>query len=129
FSYALLGVGAWAVIVRWRREGFGAALRLGLLCAAAVVVLYLGLYLVTGFDLLAAVQATNERYREGVAHIRPYLFYFFGSPAAFLLLLGPVAWFGLRALGRGDDAALGLAAVIVVSVVAGYTKPETERIW
>ena len=38
FSYALLAVGAWAALVRWRREGIGAALRLAALCAAVLVV-------------------------------------------------------------------------------------------
>ncbi len=129
FSYALLAAGAWAAIVRWRREGFAAALRTALLCGAALAVLYLGLYLLTGFDLFAAIRATDARYREGLAAHRPYAFYFFGSPAAFLVMLGPVAWFAARALAERESAALALAAVIAVSVIAGYTKAETERIW
>ncbi|MGD9734655.1 MAG: hypothetical protein AB7V58_03445 [Solirubrobacterales bacterium] len=129
FSYALLAVGAWAALVLWRRRGIVAALRLCLLCAAALAALYLGLYLATGFDVLAAIGATDARYREGIASARPYLFYFFGSPAAFLLLLGPVAWFAARSLARREAAALALAAVIAISVIGGYTKAETERIW
>ncbi len=129
FSYALLAAGAWAAIVRWRRDGFAAALRLALLCGAALAVLYLGLYLATGFDLFAAIRATDARYREGLASYRPYLFYFFGSPAAFLVMLGPVAWLAARALAERESAAIALAAVIAISVIAGYTKAETERIW
>jgi hypothetical protein len=129
FSYALLAVGAWAVVVSWRRRGAAAAVRLALVCAAALVVVYLALYLVTGFDLVAAVRATDARYREGIASFRPYLFWFFGSPAAFLLMLGPVAWFAARSLAAREAAALALALVIAVSVLAGYTKAETERIW
>jgi hypothetical protein len=129
FSYALLGAGAWAVFVQWRRQGLAAAVRLALLCAAAVVALYLALYLATGFDVLAAIRATNQRYHDGIASVRPYLFWFFGSPAAFLLMLGPVSWFAARSLAAREATALGLALVIAVSVIAGYTKAETERIW
>ncbi len=44
-------------------------------------------------------------------------------------MLGPVAWFAARALAERESAAVALAAVIAVSVIAGYTKAETERIW
>ncbi len=129
FSYALLGVAAWAGLVRWFREGFVSALRMGFVCAAVLVVFYLALDALTGFDVVTVVQATNERYREGIAHIRPYLFYLFGSPAAFLAMLGPVAWFAARSLGRREATALALATAIAVAALAGYTKAETERIW
>ena len=41
----------------------------------------------------------------------------------------PIAWLAARALDGGDPAALALAAVVVVSALAGFTKAETERIW
>jgi hypothetical protein len=41
----------------------------------------------------------------------------------------PVAWLALRAVAAGDDAAVAIAAVIVVAAVAGFTKAEVERIW
>ena len=41
----------------------------------------------------------------------------------------PTAWFAARALGTGDEVAVGLAAIVVVSVAVGLTKAETERIW
>jgi hypothetical protein len=129
FSYALLAVGAWAALVRWRREGIGAALRLAAICAAVLVVAYVALDLITGFDLIAAIRATDSRYREGIARLRPYAFWFFGSPAAFLLMLGPVAWFAARSLAAKEATAIALALVIAISVLAGYTKAETERIW
>jgi hypothetical protein len=129
FSYALLAIGAWVALLRWRREGPAAALRVALLCGAAVVAFYIVLYLVSGFDLLAALRATDRRYHEGIAHVRPYLFYLFGSPAAFLAMLGPVAWLAARSLGAGEDTAVALAAVVAVAAVGGYTKGETERIW
>lgn len=129
FSYALLAVGAWSALVRWRREGLGAALRLGALCAAVLVVAFVVLDLLTGFDLIAAIRATDARYREGIARLRPYAFWFFGSPAAFVLMLGPIAWFAARSLVAKEATAVALATVIAVSVLAGYTKAETERIW
>jgi methylthioxylose transferase len=129
FSYALLAVGAWAALVRWRREGVGAALRLAAICAAVLVACFVALDLLTGFDLIAAIRATDDRYREGIARLRPYAFWFFGSPAAFVLMLGPVAWFGARSLAAKEATAVALALVIAISVLAGYTKAETERIW
>jgi hypothetical protein len=129
FSYALLAVGAWAALVRWRREGIGAALQLAVTCAAVLVAAFVVLDLVTGFDIVAAIGATDDRYREGVARLRPYAFWFFGSPAAFVLMLGPVAWFAARSLAAKEATAVALALVIAVSVLAGYTKAETERIW
>jgi hypothetical protein len=129
FSYALLAIGVWVVLVRWRRDGLATALRVALLCAAALVAFYLVLDLVSGFDVLAALRATDRRYHEGVAHVRPYLFYLFGSPAAFLVMLGPVAWFAARSLGARENTAIALAVVVAVAAIGGYTKGETERIW
>jgi hypothetical protein len=129
FSYALLAVGAWAALVRWRREGTGVAIRLAALCAAVLVSIYLIVDITTGFDLVAAIRATDGRYREGIAQLRPYAFWFFGSPAAFVLMLGPVAWFAARSLAAKEASAVALAIVIAISVLAGYTKAETERIW
>jgi hypothetical protein len=129
FSYALLAVGAWAALVRWRREGVGAALRLAAICAAVLVVTFVALDLLTGFDLIAAIRATDSRYHEGIARLRPYAFWFFGSPAAFVLILGPISWFAARSLAAKEATAVALAIVIAISVVAGYTKAETERIW
>jgi hypothetical protein len=129
FSYALLAVGAWSALVRWRREGVGAALRLAATCAVVLAVAYLALYLVTGFDLVSAIRATDSVYRAGIARTRPYLFWLFGSPAAYVLMLGPVAWFAARSLGAREATAVALALVIAISAVGGYTKAETERIW
>jgi hypothetical protein len=129
FSYALPVVAGWAGIVRWRRDGLRSMLFAALACGAALVVFFGLLALLTGFDVLASIQATHERYFKGVASIRPYAFYFFGSPAAFLVMLGPVAWYASRSLGSREITALALAAAIFVTVLVGYTKAETERIW
>jgi hypothetical protein len=129
FSYALLAVGAWSALVRWRREGIGAALRLAAVCAAVLATAYLALYLATGFDLVAAIRATDTNYHAGIARLRPYLFWLFGSPAAYVLMLGPVAWLAARSLAAKEATAVALAIVIAISAVGGYTKAETERIW
>jgi len=69
-------------------------------------------------------------YREGVASNRPYAFWIFGSPVAFLLAAGvPLAWLALRALGAGETVAVALFSVVMVSAVLGFTKAETERIY
>jgi hypothetical protein len=129
FSYALLAVGAWSALVRWRREGLGAALRLAAICAAVLAAAYLALYLATGFDLVAAIRATDTNYHAGIARLRPYLFWLFGSPAAYVLMLGPVAWFAARSLAAKEATAVALAVVVAISAVGGYSKAETERIW
>ncbi len=129
FSYALPVVGGWAGIVRWRRDGFRSMAFAAVACGVALLVFYLALSVFAGFDVLASISATHDRYFKGVAGIRPYLFYFFGSPAAFLVLLGPVAWYASRSLGSREITAVALAVAIFVSVLAGYTKAETERIW
>jgi hypothetical protein len=129
FSYALLAAGGWAGLVRWRRDGFRSMLAVALLCGAMLVAFYGLLAVFTGFDVVAAIDATHDRYYKGVASVRPYLFYFFGSPAAFLIMLGPVAWLAARSLGSREISAVALAAAILVIVTAGYTKAETERIW
>jgi len=130
FSPALLAIGAWAVVVRALRSERATAVRLGIGCAVAVVAFYVLMRLITGFDLIATVRAIDADYRRGVASVRPYWFWLFGSPAAFLVALGiPIAWLAVRALGRRDPSAAGLAVVIVISSLLGYTKAETERIW
>jgi hypothetical protein len=126
FSYALLAVGAWVVLLGPPR----AALRVAVLCAAALVAFYAAAWALTGFELWDVLAATEDVYRRSVARLRPYAFWLFGSPAAFLAFLGlPITWYAARALGEGDRAAVALAVVIAISAVAGFTKAETERIW
>jgi hypothetical protein len=130
FAWSLLAVGAWAAIVAWRREGLRPAIVLSALCGAVLIAFYVLLYAATGFDPIGTLRATEEVYRAGVASTRPYWFWLFGSPAAFLLVLGlPLSWLALRALGRGQTLAVAIFAVIAVAAVIGFTKAETERIW
>ena len=83
-----------------------------------------------GYDPVSILRTPDRIYGGGAAAHRPYAFWVFGSPAAWLTMLGlPVAWLALRALTRGEPAAVGLAAVVAISALAGFTKAETERIW
>jgi len=130
FSWALLAIGAWAAVVVVRRDGVSRAAALATACAAAVLALYGVLYAAVGFDAVGTLAATEEVYRFSLARLRPYAYWLFGSPAAFLIVLGlPVAWYAVRALAARQTVALALAAVIVTSTVLGFTKAETERIW
>ena len=123
FSYAVLAVGAWVVLTL-------RSVRIALLCAVAFAAFWLALYALTGFELWDVIPAVEGVYRESVARVRPYAFWLFGSPAAFLAFLGlPITWYFARALGAGERTAVALAIVIVISAVAGFTKAETERIW
>ena len=115
FSWVLLAIPAWAVVVAYARDGRGSALRLAIGAAAGVLAVTL---------LLVAI------WGKGAAAHRPYAFWLFGSPAAWLTLLGPpIVWLGLRSLQRGEPAAVGVAVIVVLSALAGFTKAETERIW
>jgi methylthioxylose transferase len=130
FAWSLLAVGAWAAIVTLRRDGLRAAITLSAICGMALVAFYALLYAATGFDPIGALRSTEEVYRAGIASTRPYWFWLFGSPVAFLLVLGlPISWLALRALAAGDDLAVAIFAVIAIAAVAGFTKAETERIW
>lgn len=130
FSYPLLALGAWAALVAWRRDGLGAAVRLAAACAATLLAAYALLFALTGYDPLGSLRAANEVYHVGVYYSRPYAYWLFGSPAAWLAAMGlPLAWYALRALSARELTALALAAIIAVSALLGYSKAETERIW
>jgi hypothetical protein len=130
FSWLLLAIPAWAAVVTWRRHGRGRAVAL---CASVggALVLFTGLLAVVwGYDPFSALSATASAYSHGIATIRPYAFWVFGSPAAWIAMLGaPVAWLSLRALTDGDDAAVAIWALVAFASVVGFTKAETERVW
>ena len=130
FAWSLLAVGAWAAIVTWRRDGWRAAFVLAAVCGAVLVAFYALLHAAAGFDPIGTLRSTEEVYRAGIASTRPYWFWLFGSPVAFLVVLGlPISWLALRALARGDGLAVAIFAVIAMAAVGGFTKAETERIW
>ncbi len=125
FAWSLPAVAAWAAILARRR-----AVGLVLACAVTTSLLYLGLWAATGYDVVGAFRGTERVYRFSVASERPYAYWVFGSPVAFLTVVGlPIAWLFLRAVTRRQQAAVALAVVIGVAAVIGFTKAETERIW
>jgi methylthioxylose transferase len=130
FSYANLAIGAWAALVAGQLAGIRRALLLAGTCALALALFYGLLALATGYDPIGVVRATESVYREGIASRRPYGFWVFGSPVAFLGALGlPVAWFALRSAGAGYAPAVALAVVVAIAAVLGFSKAETERIY
>jgi len=130
FAWSLLAVGAWAAVLAWRRHGLRSALELSVICGVVLVALHGAVSAFTGFDPIGTVRATEEVYRLGVASVRPYWYWLFGSPVGFLLVLGlPIAWLALRELARGTPEAVAIFSVLGVAAVVGFTKAETERIW
>lgn len=130
FSWVLLAIPAWAVVVAYVRGGRGPALRLALGAAAGIIAVTLLLAAVWGYDPIAILRAVHHAYGKGAAAHRPYVFWLLGSPAAWITLLGPpIVWLALRSLQRGEPSAVAIAVIVVVSAVAGFTKAETERIW
>jgi hypothetical protein len=130
FSWLLFAIPAWTVLVVLGHQGRRAAVALGGVCALATLAVYGVLAVTLSYDPFAALKATDAVYRHGIASIRPYAYWLFGSPVAFGIALGiPTAWAVLRALAVRDPAALALAALVIVGAVLGVTKAETERIW
>jgi hypothetical protein len=122
FCWLLFAIPAWAVLVVLRRDGPRHAVALASVCALAMVSVYGALALGLGYDPFAALSATAAVYRDGIAHVRPYTYWVFGSPVAWGIALGlPIAWAWLRAVATRDPAALALAAIVVVGAVLGFT--------
>ncbi|MDO9353578.1 MAG: hypothetical protein Q7T55_07775 [Solirubrobacteraceae bacterium] len=129
-SWALLAVGAWAVFVRWRRDGFRDAVRTGVLSGVAVGLLQGGLAARYGYDPIGTLRATEQVYRDSLARVRPYRFWVFGSPVAWGLMLGPLIVAAvIRAASARTAAGLAIVAVVLIAAIGGFTKAETERIW
>ena len=130
FAWSLLAIGAWAAILAWRRHGLRSAIELSAICGVVLLALHGAFAALTGFDPIGTVRATEEVYRLGIASIRPYWYWLFGSPVGFLLVLGiPITWLALWELARGADEAVAIFAVLAIAAVMGFTKAETERIW
>jgi hypothetical protein len=130
FAWSLLAIGAWAAILAWRRHGLRSALELSAICGVGLLAFHGAFATATGFDPIGTLRATEEVYRLGVASVRPYWYWLFGSPVGFLLVLGiPISWLALRELARGTPEAVAIFAVLAIAAVMGFTKAETERIW
>ncbi len=99
FAWSLPAVAAWAVILTLARDGLKPAIRLAALTGAALLVFHAAFALATGFDPIGTLRATEQVYDVGIASRRPYAYWLFGSPTAFLLILGaPIFWLALKAL-------------------------------
>lgn len=127
FAWSLLAVAAWAAILVLTRDGLQPALKLGAITGAVLLAFHALFALATGFDPLGTLHATSRVYELGIAARRPYAYWAFGSPTAFLLILGvPITWLALK---QAAPEALAIGAVIAISSILGFTKAETERIW
>jgi hypothetical protein len=127
FAWSLPAVAAWAAILVLARDGLRPAARLAVLAGAGALALHGTFAALTGFDPLGTLHATSRVYELGIAARRPYAYWVFGSPVAFLLVLGlPIAWLALRSTA---PEARAIAVVIAIATLAGFTKAETERIW
>jgi hypothetical protein len=131
FSWLLFAIPAWAALVVLQRDGWRAAARVCVAAGAGVIVFNAALAVAFGYDPFSALSATSAKYASlATSGTRTYAYYLFGAPTAWAVMLGlPIMWFGLRALGRRDRAAVAVAAVIVVASLLGFTRGETERIW
>jgi hypothetical protein len=129
-SWALLAVGAFAVLVAWQREGWRSAARLAVVCALPLLVFNAGLAAAYGYDPIGTLRATDGVYRHSLAQVRPYWFWVLGSPIAWAVCAGlPLTAGWLRAARRRDPGAVALAAVVAIASALAFTKAETERIW
>jgi hypothetical protein len=130
FAWSLLAVAAWAAVLILARDGLRPAVRFAALTGVILLAFHAAFALATGFDPLGTLQATSRVYEVGIASRRPYAYWLFGSPTAFLLILGaPIFWLALKSLANRTPEALAIASVIAFSCVLGFTKAETERIW
>jgi len=131
FSWLLFAIPAWAALVVLQRDGWRAAARVSLAAGAGVIAFNAALAVAYGYDPFSALSATSVEYSSlATSTTRTYAYYLFGAPTAWTVMLGlPTMWFGLRALGARDVAAVAVAALIVAASLLGFTRGETERIW
>jgi hypothetical protein len=129
-SWALLAVGAFAVLVAGQRDGWRSAAGLTVACAIPFLVVNAWLAAAYGYDPIGTLRATEAVYRRSLAEVRPYWFWVLGSPIAWMVCAGlPLSGGWLLAARRRDPGALALAVVVAIASVLAFTKAETERIW
>jgi methylthioxylose transferase len=115
-----MAIPAFAVILRRRSAK---ALIAGLLGAGAVAAAFTA----AGFDWLTGYHLVQQRYYQGLAAHRPYLYWVWADLALLVVSAGPAA---AAALPRTvQTAAVGAVVAIVAADLSGFSKAEVERIW
>ena len=125
-SYGVVPLGLVVVAVAVMRRNLSV-----LVAGAAGVALVVAAFAGAGFWWFEGLQATVERYRDGVAATRPYGFFVVNNLAAGALMLGPAVAAGFTRLrGRGLEVVAGSALVALLAAdLSGFSKGEVERIW
>jgi hypothetical protein len=88
-----------------------------------------------GFSWPDGYHLTVERYHQGLASRRPYLYWVFANLAALTASAGPATAAILRRAATIRDTSarrllpLAAAVAIVAADLSGYSKAEVERIW
>jgi methylthioxylose transferase len=125
-AYALALAPVWAALTAPRRH----RARVVVVSAAACLVVFGGVALATGYQPVAAFQATVDRAAQVNRGWRPYWYWLVGGPAAFLIMLGPMlAERFLAGVERATPGARALAACFLVATLAGVMRAEVERLW
>lgn len=130
FSWALLAIGAFSFVVVALRARLRDGIVMAAISGVALLIFLSGLWAIWGFDTFGTLAAASEVYDMGISQVRPWVFWVVGSPTAWALASGvPIAWYGAKALGMRAPTALGLAAIVTVATLLGFSKAENERIW
>lgn len=124
YGLVLMALPALAVVLKTRSR---AALIGGVLGAAAVAVAFTA----AGFDWLTGYHLVQQRYYQGVASRRPYLYWVWADLAILAVSAGPAAVAALpRTVMKARlGAPLAALAAIVAADLSGFSKAEVERIW
>lgn len=144
YGLVLFGVVALAALaITVRRQGWR-AVRGPWLVAAGAAVAVAATHLALGFNWLAGLAALRVRYYQGIASSRPFSYFVYANPAAWLVSCSPLLAVGVgRAVavlvrGRGapwtQDRVVALVCLAGVGAAAladasALSKAETERIW
>lgn len=130
-TYAIVFIAAFTVLLAFMRRPWRAAVRLLLVAAAGGIAALAVLRVAAGYDLLASFRATHDGLVQFLVlnprtpgfDARPYAYWLFGNPAAWLTFAGlPVAALALRELLTRRPPYL---LAMVVPVGAFYVIPAT----
>ncbi|MGI3785407.1 MAG: hypothetical protein ACRYG2_32040 [Janthinobacterium lividum] len=133
-----------AVVVTARDVGLRAVLRPWLVSTAGVA-LVAAAHFALGFNWFVGLARLRVRYYQQTASDRPYSYFVWANPAAWLVAWSPLLAYavvravgvllrGRRRLGWSQDVVVALVstagtAAALVADVSAMSKAETERIW